>query len=141
MDKKQFLQSLKESYCRIAPTDHGVGVVATRLIPRGTDPFKYCDPFGGVIELPEAELEAFDAPEVAKKLVRDFCVLQNGIYFVPSYGIDAIDKSFFLNHSEDPNMGALRGGEDFVALRDIKEGEELTANYHEYHDTKEFSGK
>lgn len=139
MTKKQFLESLKESYCRLAPVTHGVGVVATRRIPKGTDPFKYCDPFGGVIELPETELESFDAPEAAKKLVRDFCALQNGMYFVPSYGIDGIDKSFFLNHSNTPNMATIDHGEDFVAIRDIEEGEELTANYDEYHDTKEFS--
>jgi SET domain-containing protein len=136
MNKKQFLASLSDVYTRLAPTEHGVGVVAIRPIPKGTDPFKNCDPVGDVLEIPEAELEAADAPEEAKRIVRDFCALQDGIYFVPDYGIDAIDKSYFLNHSDTPNMTALKDGEAFIAARDIKAGEELTANYNLYHHTK-----
>jgi SET domain-containing protein len=138
MDKKQFLASLSDTYTRLAPTAHGVGVVAIRPIPKGTDPFKNCDPFGDVLEIPEAELEVSSAPEEAKKLVRDFCALQNGVYFVPDYGIDAIDKSYFLNHSDEPNMVTDDGGERFIAARDISADEELTADYTRYHHTKHF---
>jgi hypothetical protein len=138
MDKKQFLASLSDVYTRLAPTSHGIGVVAIRTIPKGTDPFKNCDPFGDVLEIAEAELEASDVPEAAKKMVRDFCALQNGVYFVPDYGLDAIDKSYFLNHSDEPNMTTLEDGETFVVSRDIVEGEELTADYTLYHHTKHF---
>jgi hypothetical protein len=138
MNKKQFLASLSQVYTRLAPTKHGVGVVAIRPIPMGVDPFKHCDPFGDVLEIPETELESSDAPEEAKQMVRDFCALQNGVYFVPDYGIDAIDKSYFLNHSSDPNMVTLEDGETFVAVRDIETGEELTADYTTYHHTKHF---
>lgn len=134
MDKRQLLASLHDTYCRLAPTSHGVGVIAIRMIPKGTDPFKNCDPFGDVIEIPAAELDASDAPEEAKRLVRDFCALQGGVYHVPDYGIDAIDKSYFLNHSEAPNMAAIDDGEAFVASRDIQAGEELTADYRLYHE-------
>lgn len=132
MQKKQFLRSLTDVYCRLGITKHGVGVVAIRTIPKGVDPFKRCDPFGDVLEIPEAEFEAADAPEEAKELVRDFCTLQDGKYFVPNYGIDAIDKSYFLNHSKKPNMVTTDKGETFVAARAIKKGEELTANYDDY---------
>ncbi|MCE9644112.1 SET domain-containing protein [Candidatus Parcubacteria bacterium] len=138
MNKKDFLASLKEVYCRLAPTEHGVGVVAIRTIPKGIDPFKNCDPYADVLKIPEAELEAYDAPEEAKKLVRDFCALQDGVYFVPSYGMDAIDKSYFLNHSDTPNMVTPDKGETFLAARDIVEGEELTADYGQYHEAKHF---
>jgi hypothetical protein len=138
MNKKQFLASLSDVYTRLAPTEHGVGVVAIRAIPKGTDPFKNCDPVGDVLEIPEAEFEAAAAPEEAKRIVRDFCALQNGIYFVPDYGIDAIDKSYFLNHSDTPNMATLKDGEAFLAARDIPAGEELTANYNLYHHTEHF---
>lgn len=134
VNKKQFLKSLSDVYCRLAVTSHGVGVVAIRPIPKGTDPFKRCDPFGDVLKVPAAELEAADAPREAKQLVRDFCALQDGIYFVPDYGMDAIDKSYFLNHSDKPNMVAKDDGEVFVAARRIKKGEELTANYEQYHE-------
>jgi hypothetical protein len=66
MDKKQFLASLSDVYARLAATAHGIGVVAIRPIPKGTDPFKRCDPFGDVIEISETEFEAADAPEEAK---------------------------------------------------------------------------
>lgn len=134
MNKKQFLQSLNHVWCRLAVTRHGVGVVAIRDIPKGIDPFKNCDPHGDVLKISEKELEASVAPEEAKQLVRDFCALQGGTYFVPDYGIDAIDKSYFLNHSKKPNMLTLDGGEVFVTARKIKKGEELTSNYEEYHE-------
>jgi SET domain-containing protein len=70
--------------------------------------------------------------------VRDFCALQKGSYFVPDYGIDAIDKSYFLNHSEAPNLSTENDGESFFASRDIEKGEELTADYRAYHHTKRF---
>lgn len=141
MNKRQFLRSLHDVWCRLAVTKHGVGVVAIRDIPKGTDPFKNCDPHGDVIEVSEKELEESGAPKEAKQLVRDFCALQNGVYFVPDYGIDAIDKSFFLNHSSRPNMVTLDKGEVFVTARKIKKGEELTANYEQYHEYVEVFAK
>ncbi len=141
MNKKQFLKSLCEVYCKLAPTSNGVGVVALRAIPKGVDPFKHCDPFGDVLEIPEAELDAYDAPKEVKTMVRDFCALQDGVYFVPNYGIDAIDKSYFLNHSSKPNMVSTDKGETFTTARRIKKGEELTANYDEYHESEHFTRK
>jgi hypothetical protein len=76
--------------------------------------------------------------ETLRGMVRDFCALQDGVYFVPNYGIDAIDKFYYLNHSRKPNMITKDKGETFVAKRNIKTGEELTADYRLYHDTKSF---
>ncbi len=134
MNKRQFLQSLNDVWCRLAVTKHGVGVVAIRNIPKGIDPFKNCDPFGDVLEVSEKELDASPAPEEAKQLVRDFCALQDGAYFVPDYGIDALDKSYFLNHSRTPNMITREKGERFITARPVKKGEELTADYGQYHE-------
>ena len=136
MRKKEFLQSLRRVYCRLAVTKHGVGVVAVRDILKGTDPFKNCDPFGSVMRISEKEFESYQAPEEAKELVRDFCALQDGYYFVPTYGIDALDKSYFLNHSAKPNMITKDKGETFVAMRLIKKGEELCANYDQYQELR-----
>ncbi|MBX9765584.1 SET domain-containing protein [Patescibacteria group bacterium] len=138
MNKKKFLASLKEVYCRPGRTKYGVGVIAIRDIPKGVNPFKNCDPFGDILKIPEKEFESFPAPEEVKDLVRDFCVLQDGYYFVPDYGIDAADKSFFINHSRKPNLRVLKGGEEFVAARRIKKGEELTSDYRLYSTTKRF---
>jgi SET domain-containing protein len=74
-------------------------------------------------------------------MVRDFCALQDGNYFVPNFGMDAIDKSYYLNHSTKPNLVTHDKGETFVALRKIKKGEELTANYDEYDEDSHKRGK
>ncbi len=137
MNKKQFLHSLQDVYCRLAPTKHGVGVVAIRSIPKGTDPFKNCDPWGDVITFSEKELAAARAPKEAKKLVRDLLVFQDGLYYAPNYSIDAIDKSYFLNHSRTPNMIVKNNGENFVTARRIRKGEELTSDYRTYDETKQ----
>lgn len=141
MNKKSFLLALREVYCRLGVTDHGVGVIAIRHIPKGTDPFKNADPCGDVLKIPKAELESFDAPDEAKEIVRDFCALQDGIYYVPNYGVDAMTKFYYLNHSTKPNMMTPDKGETFLAMRNIKKGEELTANYDTYHETTHFKRK
>ena len=138
MNKKSFLKALTEVYTRLGVTAHGVGVIAIRPIPKGTDPFKNADPEGDVLKIPKADLDAYDAPEKAKELVRDFCALQDGVYFVPSYGIDALTKNYYLNHSDEPNMETLDKGETFIAMREICVGEELTASYNSYHETDHF---
>lgn len=139
MNKKEFLESLQEIYCRLGVTKTGVGVVAIRRIPKGTDPFKNCDPFGDVLEIPEKEFEAFAAPEEAKRLVRDFCPVQNGIFYVPDYGMDALPKCYYMNHSDSPTMITTDDGVTFVAARDIEPGEELTANYDDFDETNSFT--
>jgi hypothetical protein len=136
MRKKEFLRSLTKVYCRLAVTAHGVGVVAIRDIPKGVDPFKNCDPFGSVMRISQKEFDAYNAPEEAKELVRDFCALQGGYYFVPTFGIDAIDKSYFLNHSPKANMVTKDKGETFKTARVIKKGEELCANYDQYQELR-----
>jgi len=138
MRKKEFLQSLNEVYCRIGVTKHGVGLVAIRTIPKGTDVFKNADPFGSVLKITKEELDTYPADEAAKDLVRDFCALQDGVYYVPSYGMDALTKNYYLNHSKKPNMMTPDKGETFLAARDIRKGEELTADYDTYNEASHF---
>jgi len=132
MNQKEFLLSLGEVYCRLAPTRHGVGVIAIRPIPKGANPFKNCDPFGATLRIGTAELDAAPVPDSVKALVHDYCTMHEGQYHVPDYGIDAIDKSYFINHSGSPNLETPDNGETFLAARDIAEGEELTADYATY---------
>lgn len=141
MKKKAFLNSLRNVYTRLGVTKHGVGVIAIRPIPKGTDVFKNSDPCGDVLKIPKDELDRCDAPDEAKKMVRDFCALQDGVYFVPDYGIDAITKFYYLNHSKKPNMFTPDKGETFITTRAIKTGEELTADYDSYHETDHFVRK
>lgn len=141
MRKGQFIAALRDVYTRIGRTKHGVGVIAIRKIPKGTDPFKNADPCGDQLRIPKIELDAADAPDEAKELVRDFCALQDGYYYVPDYGIDALTKFYYMNHSKKPNMTTRDKGETFLAARDILPGEELTADYDTYHETDHFDKK
>jgi SET domain-containing protein len=50
-------------------------------------------------------------------------------YFIPDYGFKLVDLVIYLNHSETPNVISLNDGEQFEAIRDIANGEELLVDY------------
>jgi len=133
MNKLQILDQLRNDiYCRLATTEHGIGVVAIRDIPANIDPFKgsmpSCTEF---IELSEEEVGELNL-EVAR-LVVDMCPKQNGMYCVPNTGIQSIDVSYYLNCSPtDFNMREENDGEIFISTRMIKKGEELLIDYNTY---------
>jgi len=129
--KKRLIKSFDNVYCRLKPSKYGIGVFAIRDIPKGVNPFVGCFD-GDYIAIDPKEIE--DQPEPIKKMIKDFCPLQEGKYWVIEKGLNAMDISFFLNHSKKPNMIAIDKGEKFVAKRDIKAGEELTVDYDTYDD-------
>lgn len=133
MNKSQILRKLRnELWTRLKPsTIAGIGVFAIRDIPAGTEVFSACKA-DDYIEIPATEFA--DMPDGVREYVKDFFVREKGIYYVPSYGAAAIDQSYFLNHSKTPNLQAQRHGEIFVTTREIKAGEELTADYNTYGD-------
>ncbi len=63
------------------------------------------------------------------KKVRDFCLGTPG-GFIPPEGLDfnRLSVEWYFNHSCDGNIGFDNKG-DFVAIRKIKKGEELTYDY------------
>jgi SET domain-containing protein len=71
-------------------------------------------------------------------LLKDFCLgsQKNDMYFpVSALGPNALDISFFLNHSDAPNVAIDFKGCDmsyYIAGRDIKQGEELTIDYKQF---------
>ena len=40
-----------------------------------------------------------------------------------------IDPVIFINHSDTPNIVSIQDGEDFEAIKEIQEGEELFLDY------------
>ena len=114
-------------YSRLKPSPiAGVGVFAIRDITSGTYVFEPDDDALAPVE--EGQVEALE-PEL-RKLYEDFCVLTDGIYKCPR-NFNRLTPSWFLNDSKQPNLAAdldLR----FYALRDIKQGEELTSDYDTY---------
>lgn len=105
---------------KIAPSDiHGVGVFAVRYIPKGTK--LYMDIMPEIFRIPYKSLQN-NAPEYIHDLIlsRWPKVKQGDPFVFPDARYVA-----YCNHSDDANYDAF---ED-VALRDIKEGEEVTEDY------------
>lgn len=137
--KEQLLNNLKyDTYCRIGVSKiHDVGVIAIKKIPKGTNPFmitnkntiKY-----DLVDLSKNEVDRL--PKNVKKLITDFIAIdENGKYNVPYYGMNSLDPSFYMNHSDHNNIDLVETKSEmleFIANRDINEGEELTINYKEY---------
>jgi SET domain-containing protein len=117
-------------FCRIGVSKiHGVGVICIRPIAKGINPMQekmVCE----FSEVPVAEIDALNLPLAVRQLVVDMCPENDGVYDVPSQGLNSIGIAWYLNHSDTPNMEERDG--EFFAILDIAEGEELTANYLTY---------
>lgn len=91
---------------------HGKGAFATRNFKRGEIVFIFK---GKIYQRNNKDLkDAFANPD--------------SIGIGKNTWIDPFENFHFINHSCDPNMG-IRGRVTFVALKNIKKGEELTFDY------------
>ncbi len=82
---------------------------------------------GGWVRLSFEEVEQL--PAHSRNLVETYCLYDETHYFVPDYGFKLMDLVLYLNHSSTPNIASVNEGEEFEALRDIQEGEELLVDY------------
>jgi len=107
----------------------GIGVEAIQDIPK--DAYIFDPDDDELISVKVADIEEKFLPgDPIRKLYEDFCVRDGNVYQCPT-SFNALTPSWFLNHSETPNVAAdlsLR----FYALREIKAGEELTVDYRTY---------
>lgn len=133
--KKQLINNLmNDIYCRIGVSAvSGIGVIAIKAIPEGTDPFKTTRRLKyNPIILTENDVKNLN-PNV-RKMLKDFC--KNGdTYDCPFNGLNSMDISFYMNHSNNPNIGIVDDGSEFLgfrALRKIDVGEELLIDYRKY---------
>ncbi len=112
-------------YTRLAPSKiQGVGVFAIRDILKGTNIFS--NDKSKMIWIDESEIKNID-PEV-KKLYDDFCVIKNGKYGCPK-NFNTLTVGWYLNESkENLNVRCIKDY-NFIAIRDIKNGEELFIDY------------
>ena len=127
MSRKQMPHN--EVYVRLAPsTVHGIGVFAIRDIPKGT---LVCKSHEGALRwIQEKEVE--ELPPEMQKLYEDFCIYKDGQYGCPR-SFNDLTPSWYINHSETPNVDIDEDAE-FFALKLIKAGEELLADYSSYND-------
>jgi len=71
-------------------------------------------------------------PGELRKLFEDFCVFRGNLVGCPR-SFNVLTVAWYFNDSKNPNVGC-NPNYDFFALRDIKKGEELTADYGTYSD-------
>jgi SET domain-containing protein len=118
------------TYTRLKPSKiHGVGVFAIHLIPKGTNIF-YNDTTK-MVWINKSEIKDLD--KELKKLYQDFCIGKGNELGCPE-NFNSLTIGWYLNESKDnPNVRFTKDF-DCIAIRDIKEGEELLANYSEYSD-------
>lgn len=139
MDNKKLvgkiIKDLEENiYCRLKPSKiNGVGVFAIKDIPKGTNIFKQTKKVKFIAVDQKLVFQNQKIDKEVKKMVKDFYTVVKGKIYLPNFSLNEIDISFFLNRSKSPNVVDEKG-EEFFALRDIKKGEELTADYANYSD-------
>jgi SET domain-containing protein len=114
-------------YTRIGRSKiHGVGVIAIRPIRKGTHIF-----FPDDEELCWVKATAIARlPKEIRKLYKDFCIKKGGKYGCP-ISFNKLTPAWYLNHSTEPNVAA-DSNYMFYALRNIKKGEEIVADYRTY---------
>ena len=108
----------------------GIGLVATKDIPKGTFVY-YTDPANDRIVTKE-ELESLQLSPAIKKMYEDFHVtLPDGRLAVPA-DFNHLPIIWFLNHSDNPNLATNTNDWHWYATRDIQAGEELTGDYNAF---------
>ena len=122
-------KNLRNTYCRLQPSRHGVGVFAVRHIPKNTNPFLNCRK---VRWFKFTKKEIAKLPSEVTKMIKEFYGTDGNFYYIPSHGLNGNDISFYMNHSRKPNVWSKDGNEKFLTLRRIKKGEELFLDYRIY---------
>lgn len=104
---------------------HGIGVFALTGIPAGTGSL-----FAPPQEWPALPLERLaELPAHARKLIDTYCLQDEDFAYLPPHGFRVLDMVMYLNHSDTPNLKQVNAGDDFITLREVAEGEELTLDY------------
>jgi len=116
-------------YARIGLSDvHGVGVRAIRDIPAGTLVFQ--GESEALTWLSRAAVRKM--PRNIRALYEDFGMVWRDKIGVPP-SLNMLSVGWYVNHSATPNVAAGDDGR-FRALRRIRSGEELTADYQTFVD-------
>lgn len=116
-------------YARLAPSEiHGIGVFAIRPIPAGTRLF--ADDAVSLVWVSKAELEQAAPSPAQRRLYQDFGINRGEAIGCPA-SFNNLGPSWYLNEPPPGGSANVRSGADFefVASRDIAEGEELTIDY------------
>lgn len=127
--RKKLLDNLSNTYCRLKPSGHGIGVFAIRNIPKNTNPYLNCR---------KVRWFKFNKKEIAKlpqeisQMIEEDYGHDGEYNYIPYHGLNGNDISFYHNHSLRPNIITIDRGQTFITIQKIKKGEELLANYKTY---------
>lgn len=116
-------------YARIGVSRlHGVGAIAVRAIPKGELVFRGEDE--RAVWLSRAYVRSL--PPKVRALYEDFGMVDGERIGVP-VNLNQLSVGWYVNHADTPNLVAGDDGR-FRALRRIRTGEELTADYRTFCD-------
>src|SRR4030042_6721507 len=92
-------------YCRLKPSKiHGIGVFAIKSIPKGTKIFRTSRKIKFVGVNPKMILKNKKISRNIKEMVNDFFVISGKKLYLPNCSLNEIDISFYVNHSDKPNV-------------------------------------
>ena len=127
---------VNKTFCKLGVSEiSGVGVFAIKDIPADTVLFEKCNSKESFpIELSKEELSKSE-DLVFEQIKNLFVASPHDTYPLSRNGLNLVDISFYLNHSENPNVkfcperGEVGKFLVFVSCKEIKAGEELTQDY------------
>ena len=145
-EKAKMINTLNQNFVEIGNSKYGgVGVVAIRDIPKGTNLFRN-ESESSYVMMSYKNLKQLH-PNI-RKMIQDFFLVNNKYYQfdkemeykdddmfpVPKKGITNLDMSHFLNHDDkDPNVEPFfetgKIWNSFRTIKKVKMGDELTFNY------------
>jgi hypothetical protein len=112
---------------------HGIGVLAIRPIPAGTDLF--ANDLVPLVWVGKAELERAGLSEAERALYHDFGIGRGDEIGCPA-NFNTLTPGWYLNEPAPGESANVRTDDSlaFTARRDIAEGEELTIDYESFSD-------
>jgi len=128
MDKKA--DKFKKVLVELQPskiTPRGIGVFAVTRIKRGTKVFEgvHIKDFKHLVSWPIFH----KLPKTTQQKILAFCIGTPSGFIPPdNFDFNSLSIEWYLNHSCDGNIGFDNRG-DFVAIKNIKSGEELAYDY------------
>ena len=125
---------LSNTFAKLAPSNiHGIGLFAIRDIPFGQKLFEQILDDNDYIFLKKGDLEVFDIE--IQNLIKSLYILEEKGVWIQKTGLNHLDYSYYINHSNEPNLIYIQNKNYYLPKRDIKKGEELTYDYNEVQDS------
>jgi SET domain-containing protein len=124
--RQSIIQNLKLPQCKLGVSqisNAGVGVFALTDFPKGYLVFA---PKGLIYSVFWNEVPNLQ-PSV-KKYIKSICHSSDECFYIDRV-LDQVDLSFYVNHSDSPNLIHDEDSDTYISKREIKEGEELTVFY------------